>query len=54
MSNHVSVTGTFQHGFGRAWEVHDDHQPFGGGRPVAAETTVTAVIDRPRMEHRNG
>ncbi|MBP2333071.1 hypothetical protein [Corynebacterium freneyi] len=27
MSNHVSVTGTFQHGFGRVWEVHDDRLP---------------------------
>lgn len=36
------------------WHFPDDHQPFGGGRPVAAETTVTAEIDRPRMEHRNG
>lgn len=36
------------------WRFPDDHQPFGGGRPVAAETTVTAEIDRPRMEHRNG
>ena len=36
------------------WRFPDDHQPFGGGRPVAAETTVIAVIDRPRMEHRNG
>ncbi|AYB70530.1 hypothetical protein HOU24_gp48 [Corynebacterium phage SamW] len=36
------------------WHFPDDHQPFGGGRPVAAETTVTAVIDRPSMEHRNG
>lgn len=36
------------------WHFPDDRQLFGGSRPVAAETTVIAEIDRPRMEHRNG